>query len=230
MAVQNPATLALVEGGNEHFEAQFGLDSDMARSTVHPTKAKLVDTTAALLKNHKTSEISVDMVLAAAGISKGSLYHHFEDLDELIETAMLERYARWVDVSVEAMTHILTTAKAPKDIYAGLVEVTRRTQDPKLSSERFYRAEVLTMASSRPRFAKQLAEIQQHLTDALTDLIREAQEQGYYRKDIDPQAIAVFIQAYTMGKIIDDFSPNPVDPEKYVDLVNTIIKKVFIED
>ena len=86
------------------------------------------------------------------------------------------------------------------------------------------------MASSRPRFAKQLAEIQQHLTDALTDLIREAQEQGYYRKDIDPQAIAVFIQAYTMGKIIDDFSPNPVDPEKYVDLVNTIIKKVFIED
>jgi len=157
MAVQNPATLSPVEVINSLFEAQFDLDSDVARSTVHPTKAKLIDTTAALLRTHKTGEITVDMVLAAAGISKGSLYHHFEDLDELIETAMLERYARWVDVSVEAMTHILTTAKAPKDIYLGLVEITKRTQDPKLSGERFYRAEVLAMASSRPRFAKQLA-------------------------------------------------------------------------
>jgi AcrR family transcriptional regulator len=228
MAVQNPATLSPVEVINSLFEAQFDLDSDVARSTVHPTKAKLIDTTAALLRTHKTGEITVDMVLAAAGISKGSLYHHFEDLDELIETAMLERYARWVDVSVEAMTHILTTAKAPKDIYLGLVEITKRTQDPKLSGERFYRAEVLAMASSRPRFAKQLAEIQQHLTDALTDLIRDAQDQDYYRKDIDPKAIAVFIQAYTMGKIIDDFSPNPVDPENYANLINTIIKEVFM--
>ena len=208
----------------------LGLDRGMPRSNIHPTKAKLVDTATELLKTHKTEEISVDMVLAEAGVSKGSLYHHFEDLHELIESAMLERYARWIDVSVEIMTKVLTTSKSSQEIFAGLVEVTKQTQSPSFSKERLYRAEVLTMAGTRPRFAKQLAELQAHLTDALTDLIRDAQEQGYYKKDLDPKAIAVFIQAYTMGKIVDDFSPNPVDPDTYANLINTIIKLVFIKD
>jgi hypothetical protein len=42
--------------------------------------------------------------------------------------------------------------------------------------------------------------------------------------------IVVFIQAYTLGKVIDDVSANPVDAESYADLINTIIENVFIEE
>ena len=153
-----------------------------------------------------------------------------EDLDELIETALLDRYARWVDISVGAMTQILTTAKTSKEIYLGLVEVTRRSQDRKLSAERFFRAEVLSKANSSPRFAEKLQALQQDLTDSLTDIIREAQERNFYNKNIDPKAIAVFIQAYTLGKIVDDMSADPVNQEAYEYLINTIIKEVFIKD
>jgi AcrR family transcriptional regulator len=212
-----------------HFDQELGLDSDMPRET-HPTKAKLIETATALLKSHHVSEISVDMILQESNISKGSMYHHFQDLEELIETALLERYARWVDVSVTTMTQILTSAKSSQEIYAGLVEVTKRTQDRKLSTERFFRAEVLTKANGSPRFAAQLQILQQQLTDSLTDIIREAQERGFYKKDIDPKAIAVFIQAYTLGKIIDDSSTDPVDPDSYSNLINLIIKEVFIQD
>jgi len=205
------------------------LDSDMARAA-HPTKSKLVETAARLLKTHKPSEISVDLVLSESKISKGSLYHHFADLDELIETALLDRYARWVDISVGAMTQILTTAKTSKEIYLGLVEVTRRSQDRNLSPERFFRAEILTKANSSPRFAAKLKTVQQELTDSLTDIIREAQERQFYNKNIDAKAIAVFIQAYTLGKIIDDISEDPVNQEAYEALINTIIKEVFIKE
>jgi len=211
------------------FGTDFDLDSDMAR-VAHPTKSKLVETATRLLKTHKPSEISVDLVLSESKISKGSLYHHFADLDELIETALLDRYARWVDISVGAMTQILTTAKTSKEIYLGLVEVTRRSQDPKLSAERFFRAEVLSKANSSPRFAEKLQALQQDLTDSLTDIIREAQERNFYNKNIDPRAIAVFIQAYTLGKIVDDMSADPVNQEAYEYLINTIIKEVFIKD
>ena len=65
------------------FGMDLDLDSDMAR-VAHPTKSKLVETATRLLKTHKPSEISVDLVLSESKISKGSLYHHFADLDELI--------------------------------------------------------------------------------------------------------------------------------------------------
>ncbi len=196
----------------------------------HPTKEKLIQATSELLREVPHAEISSEMILTRSGISKGSMYHHFHDLEELIETALLERYARWVEVSVTAMTSILTSAKTSEDIYLGLVEVTKRTQSKNLRDERFFRAEVLTKANESPRLAKELQGLQKHLTDSLTDLVREAQERGFYKKELDPKAIAVFIQAYTLGKIIDDSSDDPVDPETYAHLINTIVKDVFLNN
>jgi AcrR family transcriptional regulator len=200
----------------------------MSRET-HPTKTKLIEATTALLKRHKSAELSVDMVLAESNISKGSLYHHFEDLEDLIEVTLLARYAKWVDINVVTMSNILVNARSSKDIYMGLVEITERSQDRNLSKERFFRAEVLAKANSSPRFAKKLQDLQQQLTDSLTDLIREAQEKNYYDKSNDPKAVAVFIQAYTLGKIVDDMSSSQVNQENYNALINKIIKEVFIK-
>jgi len=200
----------------------------MSRET-HPTKTKLIEATTALLKRHKSAELSVDMVLAESNISKGSLYHHFEDLEDLIEVTLLARYAKWVDINVVTMSNILVNARSSKDIYMGLVEITERSQDRNLSKERFFRAEVLAKANSSPRFAKKLQDLQQQLTDSLTDLIREAQEKNYYDKSNDPKAVSVFIQAYTLGKIVDDMSSSQVNQENYNALINKIIKEVFIK-
>ena len=168
------------------------------------------------------------MILEESGISKGSLYHHFEDLDELIEAALIQRYARWVDASIELMTHLLTSSASSDDIYSGLTGITRSTQSDEFKAERLKRIDVLSRAGSSTRFAKLLGEEQQRLTDALTDLIREAQERDFYKKEVDARAIAVFIQAYTVGKIVDDLSENPVDNDAYLSLVNRVIREVFV--
>ena len=198
-------------------------------SSNHPTKDKLIATTADLLKTLRPSEISSEMVLSNSGISKGSLYHHFEDLEHLIETALLQRYARWVSVTFEGITKILTQAKASNDLYLGLVELTKTSQDRALKGERFFRAEILTKADHSPRLASQLQLLQNQLTESLADLIREAQERGFFKKSLDAKSIAIFIQAYTLGKIIDDSSDDPVDPQQYANLINAVVKDVFLE-
>ena len=198
-------------------------------SSNHPTKDKLIATTADLLKTLRPSEISSEMVLSNSGISKGSLYHHFEDLEHLIETALLQRYARWVSVTFEVITKILTEAKASNDLYLGLVELTKTSQDRALKGERFFRAEILTKADHSPRLASQLQLLQKQLTESLADLIREAQERGFFKKSLDAKSIAIFIQAYTLGKIIDDSSDDPVDPQQYANLINSVVKDVFLE-
>jgi AcrR family transcriptional regulator len=194
----------------------------------HPTKANLIETATELLKEFKSGDITADMVLTRSNISKGSLYHHFDDLEELIETALLARYAKWVDRSVSTMTPMMLNAKTDDDFYAGLVQATYQTQHRDLKKERFFRVEVLAKANSSKRFAEKLQALQQRLTDTLEDIIREAQERGFFTKSLDPKAIAVFIQAYSLGKVLDDLSETPVNTENYNELINTIIRKVFI--
>ena len=198
-------------------------------SGVHPTKEKLISTAAELLKTLHPSEISSEMVLSNSGISKGSLYHHFEDLEHLIETALLRRYARWVNINLDTFTKMLTSAKNSEDVYRTLAEVTKVSQDRSLKGERFFRAEVLTKASNSPRLALELQALQNQLTESLADLVREAQERGFFKKSNDAKSIAIFVQAYTLGKIVDDSSENPVDAKQYANLINSVVKNVFLE-
>jgi hypothetical protein len=83
------------------------------------------------------------------------------------------------------------------------------------------------MAGSNDRFRRILGIQEQRVTDALADLFREAQARGWMNTDFDPQAAAVLIQAYTLGRIVDDISPNQMDQEKWVDLITTLIERVF---
>ena len=195
---------------------------------VHPTKALLISTTVKLLDTKLPNEIAVDEILETSGISKGSLYHHFEDLSELLEVAQVERYAAWVDRSVEALVGMLSKVKTREDIVAGLKLVTRFTQDTKYSKTRFQRARAIAAAEHNPRFRKLLADEQKRLTDALIDLINEARNKGLYASDFDAHAGAVLVQAYTLGMIVDDFVDEQMDPEAWYDLIDKVVDKVFL--
>ena len=195
---------------------------------VHPTKALLISTTVKLLDTKLPNEIAVDEILETSGISKGSLYHHFEDLSELLEVAQVERYAAWVDRSVEALVGMLSKVKTREDIAAGLKLVTRFTQDTKYSKPRFQRARAIAAAEHNPRFRKLLADEQKRLTDALIDLINEARNKGLYASDFDAHAGAVLVQAYTLGMIVDDFVDEQMDPEAWYDLIDKVVDKVFL--
>jgi AcrR family transcriptional regulator len=195
---------------------------------VHPTKALLISTTVKLLDTKLPNEIAVDEILETSGISKGSLYHHFEDLSELLEVAQVERYAAWVDRSVEALVGMLSKVKTREDIVAGLKLVTRFTQDTKYSKTRFQRARAIAAAEHNPRFRKLLADEQKRLTDALIDLINEARNKGLYASDFDAHAGAVLVQAYTLGMIVDDFVDEQMDPEAWYALIDKVVDKVFL--
>lgn len=197
-------------------------------SRIHPTKSILISTTVEILDTKLPGEIAVDEILDKSGISKGSLYHHFEDLGELLEVAQVERYAAWVDKSVAAIVGMLAKVKSREDIANGLKQITRFTQDPAYSKTRFQRARAIAAAEHNPRFKKRLAEEQSRLTAALIDLINEARNKGYYASDFDAHAGAVLVQAYTLGMIVDDFVDERMDPEEWYKLIDMVVDRVFL--
>jgi AcrR family transcriptional regulator len=183
--------------------------------TIHPTKARLIETAAALLETQFPEAIQVDEILDKSGISKGSLYHHFEDLGELLEAAQVSRYTEWVDRSITLITPILSESKTREDIIKGLKLATTFTQSREYKTYRFARARALAKSETSSRFQLALGLEQERLTTALEDLVQEAKNKGLFKANVDARVAAVFIQSYTLGKIVDDIVPHPMAQENW---------------
>ncbi len=200
------------------------------RQTVHPTKTVLIETTVALLESQLPHEIAVDEILDQSGISKGSLYHHFEDLAELLEEAQVSRYATWVDRSIALIVAIVSQAKTRDDLFTGLKKMTELTQSAQYKGFRYERARTIGNSEGNERFRKLLAVEHGRLTAGLTDVIREVIEKGFFKKDLNPHVFAVFIQSYTLGKVVDDIVTNPLKSQDWDDFINYMVaKSVFPE-
>ncbi len=69
-----------------------------------------------------------------------------------------------------------------------------------------------------------LAPTQARLTVAIADLVREMKTKEFVNQDLDPTAVAVFIQAYSLGLIVNDVSNEQVDLEKWHALISRMTR------
>ena len=195
---------------------------------LHPTRQRLLDTALALLDLHQPDALLVDMVLKQSGVSKGSLYHHFEDFADLVETALVSMFASSVDRNSAALKSVIERSVDKEEFVRGLAQVTHETQASDMRAVRFRRARLLTMSEARPRLMRKMSHEQARLTKNYADMFEECQKKGWMNNDFDPQAAAVFIQAYTIGKIVDDVTTEPMDPAAWDSLIMKIVGKVML--
>jgi AcrR family transcriptional regulator len=195
--------------------------------SLHPTKRALVQTVLDQLKTKKSFDLTSELILEKSGISKGSLYHHFEDFNDLIETAQVFRYAAYVDQSIHLLTKVFQISKNKEEMVAELKKVTRFTQSPDLMPQRMDRATSISLANANPRMMKKMNVQQDRLNEAIIDIFREARDRGWINKEIDLHAGAVFIQAYTLGIIINDVSGKKLDNKAWTDLIDLFASKII---
>jgi AcrR family transcriptional regulator len=202
----------------------------MPYSNLHPTAVLLCKAVEKLLDEKNPDLITAEDVLVMSGISKGSLYHHFEDLSDLIETTLIVRYAYWIDLSIRSLSKLLENGKTTKSLKEGLFKVTYATQTDAMSKSRLERAQIVALTQNNPRLLSKFRKETDRMTSSFEDLIREVIDRKLFKPNLEPRAIAIFIQAYTFGLVLNDLSENKVKYENWVTLINQIISEVFIND
>jgi AcrR family transcriptional regulator len=194
---------------------------------LNETKQHLIQATSELMDEVSLEDLSAAMVLERAGASKSSMYHFFEDFGDLLEATFLVRFAASVRVSDQAIKEIIEVSTNKVDFFKALEKVTQASQSRANSAVRFQRARMLARSERSERFKKSLGEIQQQLTDSLTDAIHKAQDKGFVTLDFQARTLAVFIQAYTLGKIVDDITVSPMNDQDWDRLITAIASRVF---
>ena len=191
------------------------------------TRSRLLSTAVDLLDELPEKDVTAAEILRRTGIARGSLYHFWESIGELIEEAYLVRYSRYVEKSGGVIRQLLEDCKTKEEFFAGLSRVTELTQDPARKANRYERARILAMAEKNEKFRSSLGQVQQGLTDLFTKQFTEVQSRGWFNKDFNPRAAAVLIQAYTLGKIVDDVVDNPMDALSWNDLIGLIVDRTL---
>jgi hypothetical protein len=193
----------------------------------HPTKQALIVTACELLERLRADEIQVDEVLQKSGISKGSLYHHFEDFGELVEEALVQRFVLGSERDIETLKSIFANAADRANLLKNLELVTEQSQSVANRSRRFERAEIISRSQRNPRLESRLAAEQQRVNDEFEELVRLGQSRGWFRPELRSDAVAIFIQAYTLGRLVDDISEKHVDGKNWNFLINQVLHQTL---
>ena len=194
---------------------------------IHKTKQQLIQATSELMDEVGVEEISAAMVLERTGASKSSMYHFFDDFSELLEETFLVRFAASVEASGRAIKEIIQASTTQDGFFTAIEAVTKSSQARENSAIRFQRARMLARSERNDRFHKSLGKIQEDLTDFLAEAFEMAQQKGFVNHDFEPRTGAVFIQAYTLGKVVDDITQVHMTDGDWERLIGTTLRKVF---
>jgi AcrR family transcriptional regulator len=195
---------------------------DTPRSEAGGTAETLLEVTVRLLEQHGEAGLRLEDVLAEAGASPSSLYHHYGSRDGLVEAARTAMFTRFAATDIALLRQAVESVNTGPELLQVLLAVNQETQSMARAESRRRRIAVLGSAADRPALWEALGREQARLTAAVADVIADAQERGLVRRDVDPVAAATFIQAYTIGRVLSDMSAEPVDPDDWVHLIDLV--------
>jgi AcrR family transcriptional regulator len=133
---------------------------------------------------------SLENILASAGVTKGALYHHFDNKQALGYAVVDEVVRPFVEENWRA------AAEAPNMIDAAIElcrRLTRERSDMALSFGCPFNNLINEMSPVDEGFRTRLNQIVQEWRQGIVETTRRAQGRGQVRKDVDPEAVAAFV-------------------------------------
>ena len=200
----------------------------MSKNVEHATHRALIDCGVELAKEFGMYGFTVEQLLTRSGIAKGSLYHHFEDFNDLVECVQVRIFTGYVELDILAIQQALDAA-TDRDKLVNLISlITRTALQPQRSIIRIQRARIISATQGRERFAARIGHEQKLLNDQMTRVITFGQERGWVKPDLDAQALALFVQGYAFGLILNDVAEERVNPEELVAVIDSVVANLLI--
>ena len=200
----------------------------MSKTAEHPTHRALIDCGVELAKEFGMYGFTVEQLLTGSGISKGSLYHHFEDFNDLVECVQVQIFAEYVAIDIAAMQAALEAATDREKFEQLISAITRTAVQAQRRVSRIQRARIISATEGRERFADRIGQQQKLLNDQMTRIVSVGQERGWVNPHLEAHALSIFVQGYAFGLILNDVAEEQVEPNDWVAIIDAIMTKVLL--
>ena len=151
----------------------------MTTNTASERRGELLDIAAGLFADRGLKATTVRDIADASGILSGSLYHHFDSKESMVDE-ILRSFLNELFGTYEA---IVAKKLPPRERFEAIVTASFEALDRHHAAVAIYQNEARLLAD-QPRFGyirERLVEFKK----MWTDLLREGQKDGSFRKDLD---------------------------------------------
>ncbi len=183
-----------MSGADEHLD----VDSDEGPDT----ERRILMAAVALVDQHGEAGLRISDLVEASGRSVGSIYHFFGNREGVVEAVRVYRFHPTWEDDLAAMRAVNDHVESLDQ----LMDAVEQLQTEYVRAERngvlWQRVAAIGSAQSRPSLQAVLAQKQQEQTAAFEDMIRGLQAKGIAGAAVDVHAAAVFLQAFTFGRIL----------------------------
>ncbi len=187
--------------------------SSGGRHAGRDSRSALIDAALDIIISSGIDALRIEDVCERVGVTKGSLYWHFNDRDGLIREALQEQLYRLSEQQTAVLDSAIDTATTREDYLMKVAGGFVDPFDPTEVERRWQRLELLATTRRDPGLSAMMADIQRRHQRYLADLMEKAHERGILRRDVDPRAMAAVLTAIALGSnhlsLLGDDGPTP---------------------
>ena len=151
---------------------------------------------------------TIDRIASAAGVTKGALYYHFRDKEELLSEAVKDQTAAFEERVVGSVSPVTDPVAALQEIARVCVQIATRN-----NLRRFILTLMVEALDTNPRLSQAFRDILRRFRSYLAGIVRVGQEQGVFRADVEASRAAQLFAGGVIGAELQHYQ----DPER-VDL------------
>ena len=155
---------------------------------------------------------TIDRIASAAGVTKGALYYHFRDKEELLFEAVQDRITEFEQRVVGSVSPSTDPAGALTEIARVCVHIATKN-----NLRRFILTLMVEALDTNPRLSEAFRGILRRFRSYLAGIVRVGQEQGVFRRDVDASLAAQLFAGGVIGAELQHYQ----DPER-VDLATAM--------
>lgn len=177
-----------------------------------PGRSGLMATAIDCFARYGYAGTSIDRIARAAGVTKGAIYYHFRDKEQLLFAAVKERVDAFEQHVVERVARVDDPVSALREI-AGIC-AQNAIHD---NHRRFILTLMVEALDTNDTLSGEFREMLHRFRSYQRHLIRQGQERGVFRTDVDLGVAAVQFVSGILGAEIQYYE----DPAR-IDLTKTL--------